>query len=175
LGLAYPGGPAIEKLATHGNPKAIAMPRMIQRKSQMAFSYSGLKTHMAHLIHAAGAVPAGTQLHDLCASFQEEALGQLVRKLSSALDLYPDVKSVLIAGGVAANQRLRLMMAEDIAVRALFPHPRSCSDNAEMIATYGYHLCRAAGGVGAAKFRDQSWDNYARYPFERFEVVREKV
>lgn len=160
FGLGYPGGPAIEKLATHGDLRGAAMPRMVERKSQLLFSYSGLKTHMATVLRQKPNM-AQNEKHDLIAAFQDEALGQLVRKLTSAVALYPQARSIIVAGGVAANRRLRHLLSEGINIKALFPDVAACSDNAEMIAAYGYHMLQAG------KIPPQAtWDNYPRYPFE---------
>lgn len=160
--LGYPGGPVIEKMAKGGDPRAIAMPRMVKEKDRLEFSYSGLKTHMVNLKNREGASITPERLRDVCASFQEEAMGQIVRKLARAVELKPDTRSVLIAGGVAANERLRAMLREGLRVPSYFPELRFCSDNAAMIAAYGYHLCKRQGlpaGTSA------EWDAYSRYAF----------
>ena len=164
LGLGYPGGPLIERLAEGGDPRAVAMPRMIGRKSQLAFSYSGLKTYLANLVRAEPSAPNGQRLADICAGFQDEALGQIIRKLKEAHRLHPDIRSVLVAGGVAANQRFRALMAAEVALPAIFPHPRFCSDNAAMIAAYGYHVAAARFATGDATTA-HDWDAYSRYDY----------
>jgi N6-L-threonylcarbamoyladenine synthase len=80
LGLAYPGGPRIEVLAESGDPNRFEMPRMVQERNRLEFSYSGLKTHMVNLVRKLGKAP-DFDLNSLCASFQREALGQIVRRL----------------------------------------------------------------------------------------------
>lgn len=162
LGLGYPGGPVIEKLARSGDPRGVPMPRMITQKTRLEFSYSGLKTYMANLIAQEPVPPSGQRLADLCASFQEEALGQIVRKLEAAYKLHPDVKSILVAGGVAANLRFRAMMAEAFRLPSFFPELRYCSDNAAMIAAYGYHLYERQK---SENFHDYDWDAYSRYRY----------
>ena len=174
LGLGYPGGPAIERLAASGDPNLIAMPHMVQQKNRMEFSYSGLKTHMSNQVRQAkaAAVDGNTlepaYVSDICAAFQEEALGQIVRKLAAALQLYPETRQVLVAGGVAANQRFRRLMAEQIDRPALFPAQSYCSDNAAMIAAYGFHVWREGQGHGHGHGQDlHQWDAYSRYQFAR--------
>lgn len=163
LGFGYPGGPEIERRAHGGDPAAVPMPRMVGEKTRLEFSYSGLKTFMANLANREPKPVPDARLADICASFQEEALGQIVRKLKQALKLNPGVKSVLIAGGVAANRRFQAMMAESIPLPAYFPAPRFCSDNAAMIAAYGYHAYRAE--TDPARFAAHDWDAYSRYDF----------
>jgi N6-L-threonylcarbamoyladenine synthase len=162
LGLGYPGGPAIERLARQGDPATVPMPRMVSERRRLEFSYAGLKTYVANYV--ASHKP---KVPDLCASFQEEALGQIVRKLAEALRRHPDAKSVLVAGGVAANQRFRALMAESVAVPAFFPAPAYCSDNAAMIAAYGHHVL-AAGRAAGRTFAVHDWDAYSRYDYAAF-------
>lgn len=164
LGLGYPGGPEIERLARGGNPRAVPMPKMVGQKTRLEFSYSGLKTFMANLIAKEAGKMAPTRLADVTASFQDEALGQIVRKLKEAYGRHPEVRSILIAGGVAANLRFRDLMAAELPVPAYFPAPRFCSDNAAMIAAYGYHVYLAAGARPDV-FAAQDWDAYSRYDF----------
>ena len=165
LGLPYPGGPQIEKRAKVGDPRAFAMPKMMDDRRRLVFSYSGLKTHTARLIRQFGDSPTDQTIADLCASFQEAALEQLVRKLRQGFELYPDSRSVLVAGGVAANERFRLMLTGALASSALqseptilFPAPAYCSDNAAMIAAYGFHLHQATGVA-----KSKPWQAYSRY------------
>lgn len=160
LGLPYPGGPHVEQLAKEGRAQLVAMPTMLERKSQMAFSYSGLKTAVANAIRK----PQEHVTHgDIAAAFQEQALGQLVRKLVEAIKLRPDAKSVLIAGGVAANSRFKALVAEAIALPCHFPPLIYCSDNGAMIAAMGYYEWQA--GHRARTF---DWDVFSRYPFETY-------
>jgi N6-L-threonylcarbamoyladenine synthase len=167
LAMPYPGGPEIEKLAAKGHPLSIPMPRMVERRSRLAFSYSGLKTFMANLINnekrgAPEGVIAAARLADICAAFQEEALGQLVRKLEEVLKQRPEVRGVLIAGGVAANRRFRGMLQDKIGLPCFFPQPQYCSDNAAMIAALGYHHARQKNLL---EFFTHDWDAYSRYDY----------
>lgn len=165
LGLGYPGGPVVERLARSGDPQAVAMPRMITEKGRLEFSYSGLKTFMANTINNAKERPTDQRVADLCASFQEAALSQIVRKLNEAVAVAPQTpRSVLVAGGVAANQRFRELMARDIKIPAHFPPLAFCSDNAAMIAAFGYHIF-VAGTSRGESFRGHRWDAYSRYDF----------
>ena len=164
LGLKYPGGPEIEKLAKNGDPQKIKMPRMMEQKSKLMFSYSGLKTHMVNLHNQNSSELSGQLLHDVCAAFQEEALGQLVRKISIASSKWK-VKSILIAGGVAANGRLKSLLGEAVEIPVIFPNLRYCSDNAAMIAALAFFEGKASA---FEKYRNQDWDAFSRYQFADF-------
>jgi N6-L-threonylcarbamoyladenine synthase len=164
FGLGYPGGPIIERLARQGDPSHFAMPRMMEQKDKLLFSYSGLKTYMVNLKQRLQAPISSEILSHLCASFQDEALGQLVRKLESALRIRPEARSLLIAGGVAANLRFRQLVGERIGVPAYFPQLRFCSDNAAMIAALAYHQWQQAAST--KPFLDYNWDAFSRYQFD---------
>lgn len=168
MGLPYPGGPHIERLARCADPGKVPMPRMIERKSQLAFSYSGLKTHLANLLRAEPKPVPEERLADVCAAFQEEALGQIIRKIAIAHGRFPQARSLLVAGGVAANQRFRALTAAELRLRAHFPPLDYCSDNAAMIAAYGYHLWQERG---PAAFAALDWDAYSRYSYAEVTAV----
>jgi N6-L-threonylcarbamoyladenine synthase len=161
LGLPYPGGPHVESLARKGDPSKISLPRMIERKSQMVFSYSGLKTAVSRAI--AGQSTTGQKLEDIAAAFQEEALGQIVRKLELACKVRPESRSIIVAGGVAANQRFKNLVQGMTSLPVLFPPLNYCSDNGAMIAALGYHQWMAGEFDPSL-----GWDVYSRYPFEKF-------
>jgi N6-L-threonylcarbamoyladenine synthase len=141
LGLGYPGGAVIDRLAKTGDPKAVAFPRSMTGGEHGAdFSFSGLKTALLHHVRAHGQ-PEGQALADLCASYQAAIVEVLVRKTrrtARRLQLH----HVQICGGVAANSGLRIAMeaagAED-DFRVYVPPPARCTDNAAMIAAAGYH------------------------------------
>lgn len=161
LGLPYPGGPHVETLAKSGHASKVPMPVMLERKSQMAFSYSGLKTAVANAIRK----PQPDVSHaDIAAAFQEQALGQLVRKLSEATRMRPDAKSILIAGGVAANMRFKNLVAAAIKIPCHFPPLAYCSDNGAMIAAMAYYEWQARK-QSSSSF---DWDVYSRYSFEEY-------
>jgi len=141
LGLGYPGGVVIDRLARTGDPKAIAFPRAMAASEHGAeFSFSGLKTALLHHVRARG-VPDGQALADLCASYQAAIVEVLVRKTRRAAQR-EGLRHVQICGGVAANSALRAAMiaagAED-EFRVYIPPPGRCTDNAAMIAAAGYH------------------------------------
>ena len=144
LGLPYPGGPEVEREAAKGQPR-IPLPRPMAGREEPHFSLAGLKTALRHA--ALARAPLGAQdIADLCASFQE-AVADIVRdRTSRALDLYQErlgakaQKALVVAGGVAANQRLKAaleMLAAARGFRLVVPPPELCSDNAVMIAWAG--------------------------------------
>jgi N6-L-threonylcarbamoyladenine synthase len=141
LGLGYPGGVVIDRLAKTGDAKAIAFPRAMTASSTGAeFSFSGLKTSLLHHVRAHG-VPAGQALADLCASYQAAIVEVLVRKTRREARRQ-NMHHVQICGGVAANSGLRAAMAVAGAeddFRVYVPPPSRCTDNAAMIAVAGYH------------------------------------
>lgn len=134
LGLGYPGGVAIQNAATEGDPQALSFPRPLPGK-RPEFSFSGLKTSLAVHVKRHG-VPAGKALADVAASFQEAVVDTLVKKTLAAARR-ENLSRVVVAGGVAANRRLRTVMqergqAEEIEV--VFPSLALCTDNAAMVA-----------------------------------------
>jgi N6-L-threonylcarbamoyladenine synthase len=146
LGLGYPGGPVIDRLAKAGDPKAVALTLPMAHSRSLEFSFSGIKTQVAHLVREHG-VPKGEQaLADVCASFQAAVTSVLAQKLVDAA-VREDVRTVVLGGGVAANRELRARtttLAEARGLRAVLPELASCTDNAAMIAYAG--LVRLAAG-----------------------------
>jgi N6-L-threonylcarbamoyladenine synthase len=141
LGLGYPGGVVIDRLARTGDPRAVELPRsMLASTHGDDFSFSGLKTALLHHVRATG-IPEGEALADLCASYQAAIVEVLVRKTRRAARR-EGLRHVQICGGVAANSALRAGMlaagAED-DFRVYIPPPARCTDNAAMIAAAGYH------------------------------------
>lgn len=163
LGLGYPGGPIIDKLAARGNPDAIPFPLPMASKNTLDFSFSGLKTALARHVQQEG-VPEDEQgLADLCASFQAVIVESLVRKSILACQR-EEIAQLVITGGVAANRglRARAQRACDEASIALFvPPPVSCTDNAAMIAMAG------ARRLAAGERDDLSFAVYSRDPERR--------
>jgi len=141
LGLGYPGGVAIDKLAATGDPRAVELPRALPARDDLDFSFSGLKTAVATRLARTG-VPEGAALADFCASFQAAVVDVLVRKSRRAL-ARERLGALVVCGGVAANRGLRAALAE--AARAdgfglFIPPPKRCTDNAAMIAAEGSAL-----------------------------------
>jgi N6-L-threonylcarbamoyladenine synthase len=141
MGLGYPGGRVIDQLARNGNPKAVSFPRSRMKKGSYDFSFSGLKTAVWHYLKAHGKDRGKTQKADIAASFQEAVVDMLVAPtLRAAREL--GVSRIVLAGGVAANSRLRWRMVEkteEEEMEVYFPSPALCTDNGAMIALSGYH------------------------------------
>ena len=133
LGLGYPGGPEIEKLAKNGNHKAIDFPRALMKKNNFEFSFSGLKTALLYYFDK----NKRKNIEDIAASYQFAIIDVLVEKLKNAADL-TNCKNCVVAGGVAANQFLREYSKKQIGDRnIIYPDPSFCTDNAAMIAYLG--------------------------------------
>ncbi|MEK7412087.1 MAG: tRNA (adenosine(37)-N6)-threonylcarbamoyltransferase complex transferase subunit TsaD [Planctomycetota bacterium] len=144
LGLPYPGGPQIDRLATCGDAKAIALPRSFIRDGTMRLSFAGLKT--ALLRHARG--PLGRDplrldqrgIADACASFQAAVIDVLIDKLTLAAT-NAGVSTIAVGGGVACNRGLRQRLdtlTQQRGWQLMLPEPQHCADNAAMIAALGY-------------------------------------
>jgi N6-L-threonylcarbamoyladenine synthase len=139
LGLPYPGGPEIDRLAREGDPNAIAFPRAMP--GSLDFSLSGLKTAVIRELRRRQAAGEAIDIADVAASFQEAVVDVAVRKTLSAAAQH-GVEHVTVVGGVAANSRLRERMAEasaDKGLRLMIPSPGLCTDNGAMIAAAGYN------------------------------------
>jgi N6-L-threonylcarbamoyladenine synthase len=143
LGLGYPGGVAIDRLAATGDAQAHAFPRALPRRDDLDFSFSGLKTAVATFL-GDRPLPQGQALADVCASFQAAVVDVLVRKSRRALQR-EGLAALVVCGGVAANRGLRTGLtaasAED-GFALHIPSPRLCTDNAAMIAAAGTELLR---------------------------------
>jgi N6-L-threonylcarbamoyladenine synthase len=137
VGLGYPGGAAVDKLAATGNPTAHAFPRALRQRDDLDFSFSGLKTAVA--VQVGGATLTGPELADVCASFQAAVVDVLVRKARRAL-AREGLRHLVLCGGVAANRGLRAGLAaaaNEDAFQLYVPPARYCTDNAAMIAAAG--------------------------------------
>ncbi len=138
LGLGYPGGPVIDKMAKEGDPKAFKFPRAFMDGDSFEFSFSGIKTSVLYLLKELKYDPDKPDeklVRDICASFQAAVIDVLVAKAINAARKF-GVKSIVVAGGVAANRGLRSALqasAEYIGAKAFFPRPLYCTDNAAMI------------------------------------------
>ena len=160
LGLGYPGGIAIDRLSKEGNRNAIDFPRGFLKKKSFDFSFSGMKTAASQYIKKQPAEMLPTMTNDIAASFLESVVDVLVRKSMMAADAY-GVKSIVVAGGVACNSRLRELLGEETGKRrmkAYFPSPILCTDNAAMIAALGYHYFKSG------KEADLTMNAIARLP-----------
>ncbi len=149
LGLGYPGGPAVAKLAEQGNAAAIHFPRPMHDSGDFDFSFSGLKTAVAVYLNEnpeALRQAQGISLNDICASFQEAVVETLVTKTVAAVEKFQP-ESVLLTGGVSANARLREGLGAALAsrlpdARYYVPKREYTTDNAAMIAAAGYFRAR---------------------------------
>ena len=136
LGLGYPGGPIISKLAETGNPKAIDFPRALNRKGDYRFSLSGLKTAVVSYIEHETEAGRTIHLPDLAASFEAAVFDVQYKKAKNALHA-TGCKEYCIGGGVSANPHLREMMVRKLGrqgIRVTVPPLDACTDNAAMIA-----------------------------------------
>ncbi len=133
LGLGYPGGPEIEKLALDGDYKSINFPRALIEKNNFEFSFSGLKTSLLYYFEKNNR----ESKKNIAASYQFAIIDVLVKKLKFAAE-FSNVTNCVVAGGVAANKFLRKYSKDQISNRKIiFPHPSFCTDNAAMIAFLG--------------------------------------
>ncbi|HOB20383.1 MAG TPA: tRNA (adenosine(37)-N6)-threonylcarbamoyltransferase complex transferase subunit TsaD, partial [Candidatus Atribacteria bacterium] len=141
LGLEYPGGPAIQRIARYGDPYAFDFPRVTIKDSPYDFSFSGLKTAVINNIHNLRQTGEPIPAADVAASFQQAVVDVLTEKtVSCALAL--NMKNVAVAGGVAANQLLKGQLENAVnrhGIKLYSPSPVLCTDNAAMIGCAGYY------------------------------------
>lgn len=147
LGLGYPGGPAVEKAALHGDAKAFDLPLPLYHSKDLNFSFSGLKTAVKKIVDKNSVTP--NFINNMCASFQETVALILCKKLENAVHgfklKYPGCSHVVVAGGVAANQFLRSRLAQTLKLHGmelLAPPLSLCTDNGAMIAWAGLEKFR---------------------------------
>ena len=149
LGLSYPGGPVIDRLAQQGDPNAVNFPRSLLGRESLDFSFSGLKTAVLYHVRGvpgrvreAGDVPATVE--DICASFQAACVDTIVKKLRRGI-ARTEARSVIVGGGVSANSGLRAAL-KSFDVPVFVPPLRYCTDNAAMSA-----------GLAHVFYRDRSF------------------
>jgi N6-L-threonylcarbamoyladenine synthase len=138
LGLPYPGGPHIERLALKGNPKAYDFPRPMMHSDNLDLSFSGLKTSVLYTVRDIDDLTDKVKA-DIAASFQQAVIDVLTKKIKKAVEL-SGRSEVIIAGGVAANKALRAAIKDlenTINIRVYYPSLKYCGDNAAMIAFVG--------------------------------------
>ena len=147
LGLGFPGGPALDRLARTGDAKRQPLPR--PSLPGLEYSFSGLKTALLYRLRDLGEALTDRDRADLAAAFEQSVVESLLEKLDSALDEQP-VREVVVAGGVAANTLLRRRAVEVVGSRARLTMPslELCTDNAAMIAAAGYFTSPLAAEVG---------------------------
>jgi N6-L-threonylcarbamoyladenine synthase len=171
LGLGYPGGPALAKLALQGDPAAFKLPRPLLHSGNLDFSFAGLKTAVLTQVNKLGGELAARRA-DLAASTEAAIVDVLVKKSMAALERGGATR-IVVAGGVGANQRLRAQLDAACAkrgVRVHYPELALCTDNGAMIALAG--AMRLQAGVQAAT-RSYAFDVKPRWPLEEITAAAE--
>ncbi|MGH8580097.1 MAG: tRNA (adenosine(37)-N6)-threonylcarbamoyltransferase complex transferase subunit TsaD [Gammaproteobacteria bacterium] len=146
LGLGYPGGPALERLALQGDPQRFLFPRPMTNRPGLDFSFSGLKTHVRDLIASFAADPQTCA--DVARGFCDAVVETFVIKSRRAIR-ETGLRRLVVAGGVSANKQLREQLSAlgaELGVQVFYPRPEFCTDNGAMIAYTGF--CRLAAGRG---------------------------
>lgn len=141
LGLKYPGGPEIDRIAREGNPHSVEFKRVFLEKGSLDFSFSGIKTGVLNYVNSEKQAGRDINVPDVAAAFQQAVLDVIVTKtVDAALDMKSD--KIVMAGGVASNSKLREMMDEQCEKNGLklyYPSPRLCTDNGAMIGCAAYY------------------------------------
>ncbi len=161
LGLGFPGGPIIDKLAKEGDPNAINFPRPLKHENNYNFSFSGIKTAVKYYLRDIKAENKEVNIPDVCASFQNAVVDVLVTKTIKASKNY-NVKAVSIVGGVSANSELRRQLFEQSKKHNLelyMPELKYCTDNAAMV-----------GGLAYEKIKNGEQDNLNIDAYARKEI-----
>jgi len=153
VGLGYPAGPRIDALATAGNPAAVSLPRPLL-DTGLDMSFAGLKTAAVYWLRE----HSSFSLEDLCASYLEAVVEVLTVKAFRAARMV-DLEHIAVVGGVAANSRLREAFTRQAAEREVqvhFPPVALCTDNAAMVAAYGYHRLQSEGQGDTLRLRPEA-------------------
>ncbi len=150
LGLPYPGGPAIAKLAEGGNPDAFAFPMPLKQEDTLEFSFSGLKTALRYLLRDT----ENADHRDMAASYQAALCRHLIDRIIRAMKRHPEIRELHLVGGVSANAVLRTMLADALpSVRMRFPMKLTyCTDNAAMIGAAAQCMITERKDVAFAPF-----------------------
>lgn len=161
LGLGWPGGPAIERLAQEGDPWAFALPRPLKGRSGCNFSWSGLKTAVAQIVAKApaGALPRHLAA-DLAASFQQAVVETIYDRVDHALRMVPGCTALVAGGGVAANEKIRAELAKIAScfdVNIVIPPNRLCTDNAVMVCWAALERLASGANEGLAVSPRPRW------------------
>ena len=139
LGLGFPGGPALDRLAQAGNPTTIALPKSSLKRDSLEFSFSGLKTALLYKLQAMNEQELMRRKADVAAAYQEAIVTVLVEKAILAVQ-HSGTETLAVVGGVSANTRLRALLQERaraLRIRLSIPPVRFCTDNAAMVAAAG--------------------------------------
>jgi len=170
LGLGYPGGPALARLAEFGDATAFALPRPLLHSGDLDFSFAGLKTAVLTQARKLEHQPCELQRADLAASTQAAIIEVLVKKSLKAL-AQTGLQRLVVAGGVGANQLLRQQLNAACAARGVrvhYPEPHLCTDNGAMIALAA--AMRVQAGVEAPR-ADYAFDVRPRWPLQMLEAA----
>ena len=172
LGLDWPGGPALEKIARNGDPSRYVFPRPMLRREGCDLSFSGLKTAVAQTVAKLGSGPTAQQSADIAASFQQAVVEVLADRAGRAMDMMraraPGARLLVVAGGVASNEAVRAGLARAAATRGFVlaaPPIRLCSDNAVMVAWAGVERLQRGWRDGMEA------DARPRWPLDSLEAV----
>jgi N6-L-threonylcarbamoyladenine synthase len=157
LGLPYPGGPAVDRLAAAGNSRAFDFPVPMKGTPEIVFSFSGLKTAAVTVINRLRAEGKPIPVEDVCASFQRAVVESLLGKLALAVK-QTGVKNVTLSGGVAANSALRAALKSQRGWKVFLPPVNRCTDNAVMIAAAGYNAYMRGVRSSLDLSPDPSWE-----------------
>ena len=171
MGLGYPGGPALSRLAQQGRADAFALPRPLLHSGNLDFSFAGLKTAVLTQHRKLGEAPSATQLADLAASTQAAIVEVLVKKSLAALKA-SGLKRLVVSGGVGANAELRRQLNEAAVRRGLrvhYPELDLCTDNGAMIALAA--AMRLQSGAATAAL-DYAFDVRPRWPLDQIDTVK---
>ncbi len=159
LGLSYPGGPALARLAEGGNPHFAEFPRPLVKEETCDMSFSGLKTSLKYYLRDRGGIEALSEIEkkDVAASYQDAICRHLVSRIDRAVSLHSEIREIHLVGGVSANQRLQILLSsfgEKSGLRIRMPRRMSyCTDNAAMIGAAGYFLFQELGEKAYAPFQ----------------------
>jgi N6-L-threonylcarbamoyladenine synthase len=163
LGLGYPGGPVIERMARDGNAAAFDFPVALKDTKDVEFSFSGLKTSLRTTVgklRESGAAGGVLPVSDICASFQRAVTESLMRKVRLAIKK-TGIKRIAVSGGVAANSSLRGALASEGKIKGwdvFIPSLKHCTDNAAMIAAAGYSAFMRGERSDLSLTPDPSWE-----------------
>jgi len=162
LGLGYPGGAVIDRLAKEGDRRSVSFPRPLLGKGNLDFSFSGLKTAVLTHVRGLPARPSEALLRDIAASFQEAVVDSLVTKGLWAVK-QAGVRDLVVAGGVASNCRFRErlhQMAAGEGLNLFVPAPKYCTDNAAMVASLGTRLLEKGLVAGLELNALPTWEGF---------------